>query len=159
MDNRPAFCAVIRFSEGTAKAPNPYAVVYGFGHTITDFSDHPAITGEWLGVSIANLGPQYAHEISTAAGAYQINRPTWREAKAACHLSDFTPASQDIAALWLIDQCHALAMVDRGDFANAVRACSAKWASLPGGNSRQPEVSLAALTFAYKNAGGEVMSA
>jgi len=63
---------MVRHSEGTDEAPNPYAVTYGYQFTITDFSDHPAVLGTWKGESLDSLGLAYLGKVSTAAGAYQI---------------------------------------------------------------------------------------
>lgn len=154
LPNQQAFLAMIAHSEGTDRAPDPYRVCYGYQHTIQDLRDHPAITGEWKGESIANLGPQYAGEVSTAAGKYQINRPTWIQCKAALNLRDFTGPSQDDAALYLIKKAGALDILNGGQVAAAITLCHGLWASLPGGNSGQPERSFADLIQAYGDAGG-----
>lgn len=155
--NQLAFLAMLRHSEGTDRAPDPYRVVYGFSHTIADLTDHPAITGEWTGVSIANLGPQYAHSISTAAGAYQINKPTWLELKAILRLPQppyFTAICQDAAAIALIREKGALELVNAGQLEPAIGRLRDTWASLPGGSSGQPERSFAALADVYMGSGG-----
>lgn len=149
-----AFLAMLRHSEGSDKAPDPYRVVFGFGHTIVDLSDHPASTGEWMGVSIAFLGPQYMGKISTAAGAYQITRPTWRPLKMLLALPDFTGPSQDAAAVELIHQKGALGLVMNGQVADAINLCHPIWASLPGSTANQPITSFADLMTAYHSAGG-----
>ena len=145
---------MIRHSEGTDKAADPYRVVFGYGHTIADLSDHPALTGEWPGVSIAFLGPQYAHSISTAAGAYQITKLTWLECKATLNLPSFAPSCQDDAALWLIKEQGALDLVNSGQVADAINRCHGIWASLPGSTAGQPTASFASLMNAYTGAGG-----
>ena len=145
---------MLRHSEGTDKAPDPYRVVFGYGHTIHDLSDHPAITGEWIGISIAFLGPAYAGKISTAAGAYQITRPTWERAKAVLALPDFTAGSQDDAAIWLIKGAGALDLVNAGRVGEAISLCHHIWASLPGSTAGQPTTSFASLMNAYGDAGG-----
>ena len=159
--NMAAFLATIRHSEGTDQKPDPYAVVFGYGHTITDFTDHPAITGEWKGVSIAFLGPQYEGEISTAAGAYQITKGTWLALKFQAQrrgepLPDFTGPSQDRGAAILIDQKGATEMIEAGNFAAAIEACHRIWASLPGSTSGQPQSSMLALTVTFTDAGGKL---
>jgi lysozyme len=147
MSNRDAFLAMIRFSEGTASAPDPYAVTFGYHFTITDFSDHPAVLGDWL-------GPLYAGKVSTAAGAYQIIRPTWVAIKNRQHLPDFSPASQDAAALALVSSAGALQAVDAGAIDAAINICRHIWASLPGAGAGQPERPLLALENEYTQAGG-----
>src|SRR6202035_5065809 len=100
--NIAAFLATIRHSEGTDKAADPYRCCYAYRHIIVDLSDHPVITGEWHGESLAGLGPTYVGKVSTAAGAYQIIKPTWVSLKARLSLRDFTGPSQDAAATELI---------------------------------------------------------
>lgn len=152
--NESAFLAMISASEGTDKAPDPYAVCYGYSHTIVSFADHPAATGEWEGESLDSLGPQYWGEKSTAAGKYQINLPTWKLCQRALGLRDFTPASQDAAALYLIRQDGALDMVNGGQVADAIGKCRETWASLPGNSAGQPQSTLANLIQSYTTAGG-----
>lgn len=152
--NVAAFLAAIRYSEGTDRQGDPYRVCYGYTHTIGDLSDHPAITGEWAGVPLDNLGPRYAGLKSTAAGAYQFIRPTWLAAKKALHLSDFGAESQDAAAVWLIDRRGALDDVRAGRLDDAAAKCAAEWASLPGSTAGQGGRSRDQLAAAFINNGG-----
>lgn len=152
--NESAFLATISASEGTDKAADPYRVCYGYQHTIESFADHPAITGEWEGESLDSLGPQYWGEKSTAAGKYQINKPTWLLCKRALGLRDFTPASQDAAALYLVRQDGALDLVNGGQIAEAFGKCKETWASFPGNSDGQPQKTLAGLVQTYTSAGG-----
>lgn len=156
--NTRAFLTLIGWSEGTERAADPYRVVYGYKHVIQDFSDHPAITGEWRGERLpdsmcasAGLGPGC---ISTAAGRYQIIRPTWLAAKDALGLTDFGPESQDRAALYLIEKRGALNDVQEGRVSDAVAKVRREWASLPGAGWGQGERPLASLIAAYTTAGG-----
>lgn len=157
--NVAAFLAAIRYAEGTDRRPDPYRVVFGYSVTLKDLSDHPANTGEWKGQKLpdatcrgAGLKPGC---VSTAAGAYQIIRPTWNAVKSKLGLKDFSPASQDKAAIELIRQRGALDLVKSGRFAEAVNKVRKEWASLPGAGYNQPERSLAQLTTIYKNNGGQ----
>jgi len=152
--NVVAFLATIRHSEGTDKAPDPYRVVFGYTQTISDLSDHPAITGEWPGAHYTNI---VGHEIfTTAAGAYQMIRPTWSNLKTRLALADFTAPSQDAAAIELIRQVGAIALIQNGYLNEAVAACHNLWASLPSSSANQPTVSFADLTDAYLSAGGKL---
>lgn len=151
--NVKAFLAMISASEGTNRG-DPYRVCYGYRHTIRDLADHPAITGEWSGESIANLGPKYAGMVSTAAGRYQIIRATWISARRALGLKDFGPASQDAAACWLIRNRGAMGDVRAGRIAEAVTKCRSEWASLPGAGYGQPERKLSTLLDVYAAQGG-----
>lgn len=154
--NTTAFLSLIEFSEGTNRASDPYRACYGYKHTVKDMSDHPAATGEWKGEPLDNLGPQYKGLVSTAAGRYQFILPTWRMCKRALGLIDFSPASQDKAAIYLITKRGALDEVERGDIAAAINLCRQEWASLPGAGYGQPERKLAQLVDVFTNAGGQL---
>lgn len=156
--NQAAMLATISQSEGTAGHGDPYRVCYGYRHTISSLADHPAITGEWRGeplsdglCSAAGLGPGC---VSTAAGKYQIIKPTWIALKLKLGLLDFSAASQDAAAIELLRQRGAIAPLARGDFAAAVNAARKEWASLPGAGYGQGERSIAWLTDQFTAAGG-----
>jgi len=158
--NIAAMLETIAQAEGTAGRGDPYRVCYAYAHTIASFADHPAITGEWRGERLsdsmcagAGLGPGC---VSTAAGKYQIIKPTWLSLKKKLGLPDFSPASQDAAAIELLRQRGALGPLERGDFVGAVKAARKEWASLPGAGYRQGERSLAWLETRFTNAGGIV---
>src|SRR3990167_2332253 len=74
---------------------------------------------------------------STAAGAYQIITPTWRGLLKQYDFQDFSPDSQDEAAVALIAGRRALKDVREGRFKQAVEKCSEEWASLPGSTAGQ----------------------
>jgi len=156
--NIAAFLATVRQAEGTANSPDPYAVCFGYHHTIQDFSDHPALTGEWKGERLpdamcvnAGFGPGC---VSTAAGAYQIIKPTWLKMQAALGLPDFTATSQDAAAVELIRRRGAMEDVKAGRFAAAVGKCRNEWASLPGNYAKQGQRSIAQLETWFQQSGG-----
>lgn len=119
-----AFLALIRKTEGSG-----YSTLFG-GATFAGFVDHPRQR-----VSRPLGGRMLT---STAAGAYQFLARTWDECAAACGLKDFSPASQDTAALFLIDRREALEDVLAGDWARAIDKCNKEWASLPGSPYGQP---------------------
>lgn len=159
-DNLPAFLAMIRMAEGTSRAADPYRVCFAYRHTIVDLVDHPAITGEWRGERLtdaqciaAGFSPGC---VSTAAGAYQMTKPTWREAKRALGLVDFGPESQDRAAVYLIRRRGAIDAIAEGRITDAIHLCRQEWASLPGAGYGQPERQLASLLGAFEAAGGWV---
>jgi muramidase (phage lysozyme) len=160
--NMAAFLTMISHSEGTDRPPapaDPYRTCYGFKHVIVSLSDHPSVDtpghpAEWHGESLVSLGSQYAHSISTAAGRYQLIRPTWMECQAALGLTDFTGPSQDDAAIWLIKEKGAMDIVNSGRVTDGIELCHGIWASLPGNSSGQPHRSVAELIHAYADAGG-----
>ncbi len=140
--NEQAFLWAIRVSEGTS-GPNGYRTIVG-GSTFDSFADHPRVL-----IDLPNLGIK-----SSAAGAYQIIKRTWDGVRDKLGLPDFSPASQDAAALELIRQRGALADVRAGRFADAIDKCKKEWASLPGAGYGQHENTLARLQSAYTTAGG-----
>lgn len=156
--NVRAFLAAIRYGEGTLNA-NGYRTVYG-GGLFNNMSDHPAITGEWTG---AKLPDKYCLSLklspgckTTAAGAYQFIKPTWRTLKLLLQLPDFSPASQDAAALELIRQKGALDDIINGNINTAIFKLRGVWASIPGATTGQPTASLGAWTNVYLNSGGQM---
>jgi lysozyme len=140
--NVRAFLSMIRVGEGTA-GPNGYTTFFGGSH-FSDLSKHP---------NVAHTGGGYT---STAAGAYQILYSTWLEAQAALSLPDFSPASQDLAAVWLIKRRGALADVLAGRIATAIGKCNREWASLAGSPYGQPTLTMADDLGNYVNAGGNL---
>lgn len=156
--NVRAFLETIKQCEGTANEADPYRVCYGYRHTVQDLSDHPAVTGEWRGETLpaamcaaAGYGPGC---VSTAAGAYQFIKTTWKKLQAKLGLPDFGPASQDAAAVQLLRDCGAYARLSVGDLVGAVRKASSQWASLPGSTAGQGGRSMAQVQAWYGGFGG-----
>ncbi|MEB3235879.1 MAG: glycoside hydrolase family 104 protein [Cyanobacteriota bacterium] len=117
---RRALLNTIRFAEGTWAngSVDGYRILYGGGR-FDDLSRHPEIT----------VRRRY---VSAAAGAYQFLPTTWREASARLGLRDFGVASQDQAALYLVERRGVLASVDRGAVDGpALARLAPEWASLP----------------------------
>ena len=161
--NVAAFLQLIRTTEGTennGRGWSPYAVPYGYGFQITDYRAHPARLG-WPGVP---LGAQTCLNagfpigcVSTAAGAYQFNLPTW-ESPELPPQPDFSPASQDRKAIDLLRALGAYDAIVRGDLDTALRLASQRWASLPYATSGQPKVTVAQASAIYAQAGGATSS-
>lgn len=156
--NLRAFLAMLRQAEGTGLQPDPYRVVYGYGTTLQSLADHPAITGEWTGVQLPD-GVCFAAGFdagckTTAAGAYQIIRPTWSRVAGALGLPDFSQASQDAAAIELIRRRGALTDAQAGRLGDAVSKCAGEWASLPGNYARQGQRTAAQLAEIFFTQGG-----
>lgn len=153
--NRAAFLYMLRVSEGTA-GERGYNTQVGYTY-FDDFSTHPALAG-WRGLPLsaemcagAGLGPGC---VSTAAGAYQITKPTYKRVAANLGISDFSPGAQDAIAIELIREKGALVDIDNGNFADAVYKVRKVWASLPGAGYGQGERNLATLQDAFVSAGG-----
>lgn len=162
--NRAAFLMMIRHAEGTASADGYRAL---FGHTprrpklFSDFSDHPRIAAQFTDKAGRTL-------YTTAAGAYQFlavsplpsgnmtRVDTWDRLKRKLKLPDFSPASQDAAALELIREAGALADVEAGRLDAAIGKVRRIWASMPGAGYAQPEKSRDTLAAVYLDNGGSI---
>lgn len=144
--NLQAFLSMIRYAEGTSGA-NGYRTLFG-GGLFTSFDDHPrqAVTARLGGREIT----------STAAGAYQFLSRTWDDVRGILGLPDFSPASQDRAAAFLIRRRGALADVYAGRFDAAISKCNKEWASLPGSPYGQPVKTLTDLRRVYVASGGQI---
>lgn len=149
--NRQAFLYAIKMSEVgaalTALSDNGYNVLVGSTPAnpllFSDYSTHPNVYNAALN--------------STAAGAYQINHPTWLTLVNQTGLSDFSPATQDAMALQLIANKGALADIDAGNLNAAMVKLQPVWRSLPGavgGVSGQRNNSASQWIAWYQGAGG-----
>lgn len=130
--NRAAFLALIREFESNGR----YNVMYG-GQTFSSFAAHPRVA---VPINI----PGYEGKYSTAAGAYQFIFSTWENQRVKLGLPDFSPASQDAAALGLLADIGALAHIDAGNLDAAMRLAAQQWASLPYSPAKQNPKSIAA---------------
>lgn len=138
--NIRAFLIMIQYAEGTY-GKDGYKRLYG-GGSFNDFAKHPNSKQTKWGIT------------STAAGAYQILSKTWNEIQPKLGLPDFSPASQDKAAIELIRRRKALDDVYAGRFALAIAKCRKEWASLPGAGYGQNEKNVQNLLAVIKVAGG-----
>jgi lysozyme len=142
--NLKAFLIMIQYSEETL-GKDAYRKLYG-GGVFDDLSKHPNRPVSKWGIT------------STAAGAYQILNKTWQGLAQELKLPDFSPQSQDRAAIELIARRKALDDVLAGRFAQAINKCRKEWASLPGAGYNQSEKSAKTLTQVYKAAGGTLVA-
>lgn len=111
-----AFLKFISWSEGAS-----YNTLNG-GQTFSGYSTHPA-----------NLGVR-GSGTSTASGAYQFIQGTWNSLASILGLRDFSPSSQDLAAVALLDQAGGLQpLLTQGNagFNQALRAAGTEWAGVP----------------------------
>lgn len=143
--NVRAMLAVIRRGEGT-RGPDGYATLFG-GKLFTGWADHPR-------VKVCRTFANGKRVCSTAAGAYQFLASSWDETRAAMKLPDFSPASQDRAAVGRIAARGALADVIAGRFDSAILKLSREWASLPGSPYGQPVISKETARAEFLAAGG-----
>lgn len=128
------FLALIRWTEGTDRYPDPFRVLFG-GGTFSDLSRHPNIVVTKSGYS------------STAAGAYQFLKRTYDSLR----MNSMQPAEQDRGAVELVRRRGATDDVLAGRWEAAIIKCNKEWASFPRSPYGQPTKSMAAcLAFLAK---------
>ena len=137
-----AFLKAIRLGEGTTDDLGYYRIVGG--QQFDDDATHPNVR---VFIKRYNVW-------STAAGAYQIIFPTWKALLGKYHFPDFSPHSQDLAAVALIAGRRALDDVIAGRLKEVIRKCAPEWASLPGSTAGQRTESYAAVEKVYTDSGG-----
>jgi len=120
-DNVRKFLMLITFTEGTDRQKTPYNELFGF-QNFESYAKHPEIIVKT---------PNYS---SSAAGRYQILKATAKMLK----MKDFTPESQDLAAIQLIKNAKAYEDVVNGNWEKAINKTNKIWASLPGSPYGQP---------------------
>lgn len=167
--NIAAILDTIAHGEGTDRPPAPedsYRTCFKFQHVIESFMYHPHElrpdgTREWAGEPLtdkqcidAGFKPGC---ISSAAGRYQINLPTFERLRTLLNTVGFGPQVQDDMAIQLVKEQGALELVMGGQVTNALEKCSGIWASLPGSTSGQPQAEIADLLHTYMNAGGSLV--
>lgn len=137
-----AFLDMIAYSEGTINygKSNGYNVMFT-GKLFNSYTRHPNQ------LNCATLKGQPL--CSTAAGRYQFVHTTWEYVSKALDLKDFSPESQDLAAVYLLKKRGALKYIESGDFEAAVAAAKKEWASFPGAGYNQPENPLSKLRTEY----------
>jgi muramidase (phage lysozyme) len=117
------FLKLIRYAEHYGNDGGSYYVTYGGGR-FTDTSQHP-FTGL---PAITKWG-----KTSSAAGAYQIKMDTYNDLKANGIICDFSPCSQDTAAIELIKAKKAMDLVTSSQIQAAIEVLNRTWTALPGG--------------------------
>lgn len=118
------FLNYISEAEGTTQ----YGYYQSFGNKAIDsLEDHPRKMFKFKG---HNTSP---------AGRYQIVSSTWNDISKKLGLTDFSPESQDLAALELIRRRGALNDVLSGDFVGAINKLGSEWAAFPSSKYGQPK--------------------
>lgn len=142
--NEAAFLDMIAHAEGTkGRGEDGYNILFGYGR-FDSYADHPRVY------------VPFGTTTSSAAGRYQILARTWDGLRGKLGLADFSPASQDAAAIELIRERGALNDVRAGRVQTAIDKVRKVWASLPGAGYGQPERRLSSLLNAYASAGGSM---
>jgi len=123
--NVRAFLDTIAWAEGTS-GKHGYRIQYT-GALFRSYSDHPRRI---------NCAPFRGRPLcSDAAGRYQFLSTTWDPLASALRLPDFSPASQDRAAVETLRRLGALEAIRQGNFDRAVALSASTWASLPKAGS------------------------
>lgn len=137
---RQAILDLIAWCEGTDN-PRGYQTIFGY-HYFSSFKDHPRYSVTAGGCT------------SDAAGRYQFKSTTWDECQKALNLPDFSPESQDKAAIYLIARRGILPYIDKGELDPALSELSWEWASIPTlesqGSYDQPFKKLEKVRAKYK---------
>lgn len=151
--NVSAFLALIRRVE----AQDDYGVIAG-GERFNNFSEHPFVLN-WE--RVRPIG-------TTASGAYQMVRGTWMLARDNLGLEDFSPASQDAAAAWLLkfkvpgqnvvkpEGTGIYQLVEAGRFDDAIAALRLEWEAFDRMLKGQYHVSIAQAREFLAASGGTV---
>ena len=156
-ENVKAFLRVIRAGE-SSQGDEAYWWLFGSTHSkailAESLKDHPRVKTyeKYDGQFIKNGKLDY----TTAAGAYQITASTWDTViQPALKLGDFSPTSQDIAAVFLIQKHGALDDVIAGRVKEACAKLTKEWASMPGASyGDQPTQKLEQALATFKEYGG-----
>jgi len=156
--NVAAFLDMIAYAEGTPRYSqnDGYDVLAG-GKLFHSYADHPRIKVKLRADDLTT--PRDESLSSTAAGRYQFLVRTWDGLVAKLGrrvLPDFSPESQDRAAIELLKQRGAYSLIREGRVYEAINACRKEWASLPGAGYGQRELRAEALREVYVQAGGIV---
>lgn len=148
--NVRAFLAMIGESEGA-----DYRTLVHKGRknsVIKDLSKHPNIV-----VKTDQNGKAVKKSLhSTAAGRYQFLYRTWSRFASALGLKDFSPESQDLAAIAQLNEVGAIPYILKGDIATAISKSRKIWASFPAAGYGQGENSLKKLLGYYGAAAGSL---
>lgn len=144
--NLAAMLALIRAVE---PGPGQYQAIAGVrGPAFSDMSEHPFI-----------LNPTRTRPLgTTASGAYQMVVGTWKMARDALGLPDFSPASQDRAAAWIIQYKRPASYpyVISGQFLRALAALRNEWEAFDKMLVGTYPVTLAQAQGIFESAGGTI---
>ena len=172
-----AFVDLVAESEGTCSSPATHAdgydiIVTGVDgpNTFTDYSHHPfslgrapilvrhaqpavfAPTDPASSSPAPIVTPAVAELRSTASGRYQITHATWEHLMQVYKLGTFSPQSQDLACVHLLDECKATEPILAADLDTAIERAADTWASFPGNLYNQGGHALGWLLTKYQEA-------
>jgi muramidase (phage lysozyme) len=119
----------LEIAENLVKNPN----IMAFLRTITS-AEGAGYYDVNSGATVSNLDnfPK-GTSFSSAAGAYQIMRPTFEGLANELGLKDFSPKTQDLMGAFLLYKQGAASALLNGDLPTAMLDASKQWAAVPGG--------------------------
>lgn len=130
-----AFLDALAWAEGTDSADG-YKIMFT-GAIADSLADHPRqLQGSGL--------------VSDAAGRYQFLSTTWDSYAQKLGLTDFSPESQDKAAIAILEENGVPALLAAGDIEGAFCKVGSVWASLPCNDYGQPQKDSQALVQRYQ---------
>jgi len=139
--NIKAFLNTLKYFEHGGNTGNEVYYIRNGGSRIASLQKHP-------GCSRGRGGT------SSASGAYQFTCGTWAALQLKLSLPDFSPASQDKAAVAKIHERGALKFIEAGNITAACAKLRNEWSSLPGG--REPQGSINTVKQVFESFGGTV---
>jgi muramidase (phage lysozyme) len=119
--NVKAFLDMIAYGEGMTNEPDGgYKTIVGY-QRFSSYRQHPNKC-----IYIRSI-----RDCSTAAGRYQFLNKTWYRLQSRLRLPDFSPESQDKAAIQLLKDGGILHLIQQGKIDQAIFKSSRIWASMP----------------------------
>ncbi|MGK7923960.1 MAG: peptidoglycan DD-metalloendopeptidase family protein [Spirulina sp.] len=146
-----AFLDVISWAETGSIGEASYTViVFKGGNRIKNFSTHPFVGGGWKANQNCAFIKRAGKRIcSSASGRYQIMDFNYRSLTKNRIIRDFTPASQDKAAIYYLQQKGVLKDIAFGNFERAACKVGGHWASFPCNNYKQPQKKIQQLRYIF----------
>lgn len=127
---------VRKFLDMIQKAEGSKGYDYGFNNVkLKNLDDHPRTSSTFTQTD----GKK---NTTNAAGKYQFMEKTWDGVKSRLALTNFSPESQDAAAVELLRQRGALDDIKAGNWSTALTKTGAEWASLPTSPYKQAKRSM-----------------
>jgi muramidase (phage lysozyme) len=145
--NVQAMLRVIREAESN-QTDDAYYIRWGGGR-VTDLTQHP-------GNSVEAQDRTGRTIRSSATGAYQFLSSTWNDVASVYGIADFSPASQDAAAVALIHRAGALDDVQAGRLEAAIGKLNVVWAGLPGNRYGQGGITMQRARNTWAKYGGQL---
>lgn len=133
---------MIRSAEGTQKYAEPERVNFGNSRRADDLAQHGNVMRPFK-------NPAGGPNRTSATGAYQFLGSTWASTQKRLGLPDFSRQSQDIAALYQIQQAGGLEAAKSGNVPELARRVGPVWSSLGHNDHMQPTRSLNYLQTAF----------